>query len=457
MKKRLLFVVSTALVIFFAFGLFISRAESAKKCKVFHVKVEGVVDLGLAPFIERVLADAERTRACGVVLEMNTLGGRVDAALKIRDALTSSKVKTVAFVNSRAISAGALIALSCKKIALAEGSTIGAATPVQIGAGGGAAPVSEKMISYFRSEFKATAEKMGRPERIAEAMVDPDVEIKGLTEKGKLLTLTTDEAIKYKIGDYKAGTFDEVLKKEGWKGADVTTLSPNWAERFVRLITHPMVASLLLTLGILGMIMEFKTVGWGVAGTIGVVCIGLFFFGHLLVHLAGWEEMLLFIAGLVMLVVEVFVTPGFGVLGTLGIAACLVSLVLSMVGSPLEFHIDELKISVLRLVVAMSLGMGGAILLAVFFPQTRYGRRLFLDEELSSEKGVVASSNLEEFVGKRGVALTVLRPSGTALVAGKRLSVVTRGEFIDRGATVEVINVEGSRIVVREFEETTTV
>ena len=149
---------------------------------------------------------------------------------------------------------------------------------------------------------------------------------------------------------------------------------------------------------------------------------------------------------------------GFGVLGGLGVASCLAAVILAMVASPVHLHMDELRSAVLRVAVSLSAGLGVAILLAVFFPQTRYGRRLFLAERLSSKDGVVAApGDLSGFVGARGVALSVLRPSGTALVNGKRLSVVTRGEFIDRGSMVEVIEVEGNRIVVREFEETTTV
>ena len=160
---------------------------------VYLVPIEGMIDLGLAPFVERVLDEAAGAGAAAVILEINTFGGRVDAAVLIRDALLRTRVRTVAFVNKRAISAGALISLAATTIVMAEGGTIGAATPVEIGQPGGAAqPVAEKTVSYVRKEFRATAESRGRPPLVAEAMVDADVEIPGVIGKGKLLTLTTD-------------------------------------------------------------------------------------------------------------------------------------------------------------------------------------------------------------------------------------------------------------------------
>ena len=167
---------------------------------VYVAPIEGIIDLGLAPFVQRVLNEATDAGAAAVIFEINTFGGRVDAAVLIRDALLNAKVKTVAFVNKRAISAGALISLAAEKIVMAEGGTIGAATPVQVGQPGAPAqPVEEKTVSYVRKEFRSTAEARKRPPLIAEAMVDADVEIPGLIEKGKLLTLTTEEAVKHKV------------------------------------------------------------------------------------------------------------------------------------------------------------------------------------------------------------------------------------------------------------------
>src|SRR5687767_3517557 len=186
-------------------------AQSGKPI-VYVAPIEGMIDLGLAPFVRRVLDEADKAGAGAVVLKINTFGGRVDAAVMIRDALVGAKVKTVAFIDKRAISAGALISLACHVIAIGDGGTIGAATPVQAGAGG-TQPTDEKAVSYVRKEFRSTADVRKRPPLIAEAMVDPDVAIPGVIEKGKLLTLTTAEAVEHKIADFRADTLEDVLEQ----------------------------------------------------------------------------------------------------------------------------------------------------------------------------------------------------------------------------------------------------
>src|SRR5512145_2404793 len=205
---------------------------------VYVAPIEGIIDLGLAPFVQRVLDEATDAGAAAVILGINTVGGRVDAAVQIRDALLRARVPTVAFVNKRAISAGALISLAAEKLVMADGGTIGAATPVKMGQPGAAAqPVEEKTVSYVRKEFRATAEARKRPPLVAEAMVDADVEIPGLIQKGKLLTLTTDEALKHKVADFRANKLAEVLVQLDLANAEVRRASPTWAENLVRLLT----------------------------------------------------------------------------------------------------------------------------------------------------------------------------------------------------------------------------
>jgi len=280
---------------------------------VYVAPIEGMIDLGLAPFVQRVLNEAAKEGAAAVILEINTFGGRVDAAVVIRDALLNARVPTVAFVNKRAISAGALIGLAAEKIAMANGGTIGAATPVQIGQPGAPAqPVEEKTVSYVRKEFRATAEARKRPPLIAEAMVDVDVAIPGLNQKGKLLTLTTEEALKHKVADFRAETLESVLEQLGLAGAEPRRVSPNWAEELVRFLTHPIVSSLLMTIGMLGIFLEIRTPGFGLPGALGIASLALFFWGHWLVQLAGWEELLLVASGFVLLALEIVVIPGFG-------------------------------------------------------------------------------------------------------------------------------------------------
>jgi membrane-bound serine protease (ClpP class) len=416
---------------------------------VYVAPVDGIIDLGLAPFIQRVLDEAAAAGAAAVVLEINTFGGRVDAAVKIRDALLNSQVRTVAFVNRRAISAGALISLAAETIVMSGGGTIGAATPVQAGGGGEAQPVSEKSVSYVRKEFGATAESRKRPVLIAEAMVDADVSIKGLIEKGKLLTLTTEEALKHKVADLRADSFDDALQKLGLAGAELRRASPNWAENVVRFLTHPILSSLLITVAMLGIIIELRTPGFGIPGALGVGSLGLLLWGHWLVQLAGWEELLLVAAGVILLAIEVLVVPGFGIVGILGIIAIIASLVLTLIGpgAAPAFIIATATRVVFSLLVALLMSFA----LLRFLPRLPLGRRLILERGLTAAQGYVSAPDSDvQLLGKTGRTSSALRPAGIAEIAGRRVDVVSEGELIDAGQPIEVIRVDGNRIVVRQ-------
>ena len=418
---------------------------------VYVVPIEGMIDLGLAPFVERVLDEATGAGATAVILEINTFGGRVDGAVLIRDALLRARVRTVAFVNKRAISAGALISLAATTIVMAEGGTIGAAAPVEIGQPGGAAqPVAEKTVSYVRKEFRATAESRGRPPLLAEAMVDADVEIPGLIGKGKLLTLTTEEALKHKLADFRAASVEAVLERLGLARAEVRRASPSWAERVLRFLTHPVVSSLLMTIGILGIIVELRTPGFGVPGGVGLGCLALFFWGHWLVRLVGWEELLLVGTGLILLAVELFVTPGFGVTGVLGIAALAGGLALSLVGAGATWAVIVTALG--RVAVSLLLAIVAALTLLRFLPRLPFGRRLVLETELTARGGFASAPETDRaWLGKRGLTASPLRPAGIADIEGERVDVVSDGAFIDVGDPITVVRVDGNRIVVRRL------
>ena len=441
---------SLSLVVFGFLAPFASGFAQEKRPVVYVTRIEGVIDLGLAPFVQRVLDEASEKGAAAVVLEINTFGGRVDAAVQIRDALLNSRVRTVAFVNKRAISAGALIALSAENLVMAGGGTIGAATPVQMGPPGTAAkPVEEKTVSYVRKEFRATAESRKRPPLLAEAMVDADVEIPGVNKKGKLLTLTTEEALKHKLADFRADTLESTLQQLGLGGAEVRRASPNWAEHLVRFLTHPVVSSLLMTIGMLGIIVGVRTGGFGFAGGAGVASLALFFWGHWLVQLAGWEELLLAGSGLILLAAEIFVIPGFGIAGVLGMIAILAGLVLSLVGT--GDRSEVILIAAGRVVFSLLIALMASLVILRFLPRLPFGRRLILEAGLGAghQHGSAPDSDLR-WLGKKGRASSPLRPAGIAEIEGGRVDVVSEGELIDAGQFVEVTRVDGNRIVVRQ-------
>jgi len=443
-------------VLLLALGLACAGATLSQEPRrvVYVAPIEGIIDLGLAPYVQRVLDEATASGAAAVVLEINTFGGRVDAAVQIRDALLNSRIRTIAFVNKRAISAGALISLAAESIVMTGGSTIGAATPVQAGQPGAAAqPVSEKTVSYVRKEFRATAESRKRPPLLAEAMVDADVVIPGVIEKGKLLTLTTDEALKHKLVDKRADTIESALEQLGLGGAELRRTSPNWAENVVRFLTHPVVSSLLITVAMLGIIVEIRTPGFGFAGGIGITSLALFLWGHWLVQLVGWEELLLALVGLILLALEIFVIPGFGIAGALGIIALLAGLVLSMLGS--GDTTQFIMLTAARVVIALLVALVGSLVLLRFLPRLPFGRQLVLQTGLDTASGYVSAPESDHHsLGRSGRAWSTLRPAGIAEIDGQRLDVVSDGEFIDAGESIEVIRVDGNRIVVKRKPET---
>src|SRR5690606_22803143 len=279
--------------------------------------------------VERSLREAAAAGAAAAVLEIETPGGRVDAAQRIVNAVSDSEVPVYAFINRRAFSAGAMVALAARGIYMRPGSMMGAATPVT----GEGEKAPEKIVSAMRSEMRALAESRGLDPRVAEAVVDEAVGVEGLVEPGKLLTLTTEEAVR--IG-YAAETADweTLLEDLGLASATTVAAEVNWAEGVVRFLTHPLVSPLLLSLGFLGLLIEIKTPTFGLAGLAGAVSLAAFFGSHYLVGLAGWEELILLGIGVVLLGVELFVVPGFGVFGIGGIAAILGSVFLSLVGGP---------------------------------------------------------------------------------------------------------------------------
>jgi membrane-bound serine protease (ClpP class) len=415
------------------------------------LKIEGTIDLGLAAFIERVLK--KHSDAAALVLEINTLGGRVDAAIQIRDALLEAKPKTVAFVHPRAISAGALISLACDVIAVSGGASIGAATPIQLGQGG-AEPVDEKMVSYFRTEMRSTAEAKGRRGDIAEAMVDRSVEIPGLVPAGKLLTLDTDGALSTGIADLKAESLDELLPKLGLEKAKRQPIEENWAEKLVRFLTDPVVSGLLMSLGTLGILIELYTPGLGLPGGLGALCLVLFFGGHLLVNLAGLEELILFTVGLGLLALEVLVIPGFGVAGVLGLVSILAALVLALVGLPLGvvFETGAWVEPLVRVTAALVVTVVLLLLSLRVLPKSRAGRGLVLASSTSRSAGFVASEE-SRLLGQVGLAESELRPAGVARFGEERVDVVSEGAFVPRGVEVRVVLVEGARVVVRAVEK----
>ncbi|MEW5865438.1 MAG: nodulation protein NfeD [Bacillota bacterium] len=402
---------------------------------VYLISVRGTIEPGLAAYVKRGIAEATRMAASAIILEIDTFGGRVDAATEIRDLVLDLPVPSIAFVKGRAWSAGALITLAAEKIAMVPTASIGAAETV---------PKGEKEISALRGEFEATAEARGRDPEVAGAMVDADIVIKGLVDEGKLLTLTAQKALDIGFIDYIARTRKDALEKCGFSGARIVEVPQNWAERIARFLTEPTVSSILLIVGFLGLLFEVTSPGWGVPGTSGVIALALFFFGRMVAGLAGWEVVGLFILGFLLLLAEVFLIPGFGIAGVSGIAAIFTSLVLSF---------RDLREA--GFVISFSLVATAFIVVIAFkyLGKSMAFGRVILRASQGRTEGYVATEDRQAYLGRVGTALTAMRPSGTIVIEGVRLDAVTEGDFIQKGGAVEVVKVEGPRLVVRLHEE----
>ncbi len=415
--------------------------------KVYIGKINGEIDLGLAPYLKRVIKEAENENASAVLLKINTFGGRVDAATQIKDAIINSKVPTVAFIDKRAISAGALIALSCSKIIMTPGSSIGASTVVDMKG----RKQSEKYQSFMRSEMRSAAEKNNRRKDIAEGMVDERVVIPGLTDSTKLITLTAEEALKYGIADTVVNNIDEALKYLGIVNPSIITVESNWSEDVVRFLNNPIVSSLLIMIGLVGMFIEIKTPGWGVAGTASIIALALFFGSGYIVELASATEILIFVLGVVLLILEIFVIPGFGIAGILGIIFIIGGIFLSLLSNLPIFDFASLSGALIQLAVSLLLSLFAIYLLWKYLPRTNVWNRLILSSNINSHSGYTAKKEVKKLVGKRGEAFSDLRPAGIAIIDGKRIDVVTEGEYINKGTQIIVVETEGSKIVVKSI------
>ena len=427
---------------------------------IYKVPIHDTIDLGLPPFIERSIEMAENDKADAIIFDIDTFGGRLDAATQIKDAILSTKIPTIAFINRRAISAGALISLSCEKIVMTSGGTIGAATAVDMSGKKG----SEKVISYMREEMAATAESRNRNIEIAKGMVDEDLSFTHLMingdsvkvldlegrKEGKLITLTTELAIKYNIADDEQETFERLLSSLEFENADIITTSENWSELFVRFLTNPVVASLLTTFGFLGILFELQSPGWGIPGIVGLVCLFLSLSASFIARLATMNDILIILAGVALLIIEIIIIPGFGFAGIGGILLILWGLYeLLLPDTPIGPEIEIM--AMWGFIIGIVGSIFGLFLLFKLMIKTSFWQKLTSPGVGGVEAGYSASGGWENLVGQEGAAQSDLRPSGWITVKDQRLFVVTEGDFIEKECKVKIHSVDGNRVVVRKL------
>ncbi len=414
---------------------------------VFRVTIDGMIDNALAAYVERALADAEKADASVVVFDIDTFGGLLEAADVIRKAILSTEVPTVAVIDRNAASAGALIAYANDRIVFVPGASMGAATAVN--QTGDYAP--EKIQSYTRGLMRATAEATGRDPRIAEAMVDETLAVEGVVAEGQLLTISSEEALKLGVADAVLPSADAVVEALGGEREQVAHAASR-AEKVLRFLGSPAVASLLLMMMMGGLYFEIQTPGVGFAGAIALVGASLFFAPHYLLGLVESWEIALFAVGVGLLLLEVFVTPGFGVFGIGGILLTVAALFIALIPNVgFNFPSDgEIARATTTLAAAFVLLGLLAVSLNKYLPRSERLGRLVLAPELSAAEGYTSAATQSDLIGMTGTALTPLRPSGTVDIDGRRIDVVSEGPMVSAGASVEVTRSRGSVVVVRE-------
>ncbi len=434
-------------LIIILFSLFPLSKVNAKENSVYLIKIDREIGVGLVPYVKRGIEEAEKNKADAILFEINTFGGRVDAATQLKDLIVNAKLPTIAFVNKRAISAGALITLSARKIVMAPGSSIGATTVVdQAGK-----KQSEKYQSFMRSEMRATAEENGRPKKIAEGMVDERIVVPGLVDSTKLITLTAEEAVHYGIADTVLSDVKSALAWAGYPDAEVIEVNENAGEEIVSFLNHPIVVSLLLMVGMVGMFVEIKTPGWGIAGTLSLIAFFLFFGSGLILELVSALDIILFIVGVIALILEIFVIPGFGVFGIIGIVSIIASLFLGLMPSTDFLTPEAVQLAIWELTGALVATIIFSYFLLKILPKSKMFNKLILKDHIAAASGYTVKENVRKLLGKEGRAISDLRPAGIGEFDGNRIDVVTEGDYIENGEKIIVIAEEGSKVVVKKI------
>lgn len=424
-----------------AFIMFIPlNPQSSSEKTVIVAEVHDEVERGLYAFIDRAVKEAEKKNADALILDVKSPGGLVNAALDIGVLLESTDVKLIAYVDGYALSAAAFISLHADEIYMTENATMGAAQVID--SSGNAA--GDKIESTWISALRAIAKSKNRDPIYAEAMANPDVDLPEYRAgKGDLLTLTAEEAVKVGYANGIANSIKQVLEKAQLEDANIIEMKPTFFENVVRFITNPIIIPILLSIASIGLVVELYSPGFGVAGTMGLTAIGLFFFGHLLAGLAGLEVIILFVIGLILLIAEFFV-PG-GIIGIIGAAMMVMSLLFA------GENVMHMVYSILIALIIASVGM--VVLMKFFGKNLKVFNKLVLKDATTSEEGYVSNENRIELLGKVGFSVTALRPAGVVELDNERLDVVSEGTFIEAHKKVKVVKVEGPRIVVREINE----
>ena len=416
----------------------IKANENSEGKLVYVIPVKKEVERGLEAFLKRTTKEATEEGANHIIFEIDTPGGRVDAAEDIANILQSLDIPSTSFIINRALSAGSYIALFTDNIYMKPQAKMGASGVIN--SDGTAA--EKKAQSAWIAAMKSAAEYKGRDPLYAMAMADESIEVPELgVKKGEYLTLAPQDAVNVGYAEGVVNNRVELLHEIGLDNATIVETEPTLAEEAARFLTNPIVIPILLSIASLGLIVELYSPGFGVPGSMGIIALILFFYGHIVAGLAGMEAILLLVIGIALIIAELFVSGG--ILGLIGLGAVIASLFLT--GASVTHMAMSILIALIVAIVAAvilfkSIGMERGIF-----------RRIILTDRTTTELGYVSAENRLDLIGLTGKTLTPLRPSGSAEINGERVDVVSVGTFIERNKDIKVIKVEGVRVVVKEL------
>ncbi len=474
-----------AQVLFFVFAFSVAAVadKTPPPKKVYVVPVEGEVGPSLSSFIKRAVKDIPNTPESLIIFEMDTFGGRVDSALQIVDTILNiQKPTTMAYVKTKAISAGALIALSCNTLYMKTNTTIGDCAPISYSKDG-PKMLGEKFQSPLRAQFRALAKKNEYDQNLAEAMVSVDLEIykiqtdtgttyldateyedlskeekekikskKTVVKKGELLTMNDSEAITLGFSQKSVLSVQEAIENSIGSNFELIKMEKNWSEYFVSFLIT--LTPLLMMIGLAAVYTEIKAPGFGAPGAVGIICLSLAFGSQYAVGLANYTELLLMILGLVLIALEVFVIPGFGIAGIAGFFFILIGMVLSLQdftipqpSFPWQYDLLVRNITVVAGSLLFSF-LGAMMMLRYVLPRIRpLSSGPYLTATL--EKAHADSTEtLKATIGDTGVAASYLRPSGKMKINNEIFDVITEAEFIEKGAPIVITQIRGNQIIV---------
>lgn len=436
-------------VLFLSFGR--TYGQNTDTAKIFVFDIDEEIAPPVVRRMEKAFEQANAINSDLIVLHMNTYGGMVVSADTIRTRILNSKIPVVVFIDNNAASAGALISIACDSIYMRSGANIGAATVVNQNA----QAMPDKYQSYMRATMRATAEAKGRDPHIAEAMVDQDIYIPDISDSGKVLTFTTTEAIKNGFCEAEVSSIDELVKRYGFKSYTINKIEIKAVDKFIDFFISPYVHGILIMIIIGGIYFELQTPGMGFPSAAAVVASLLYFTPLYAEGLAENWELLIFMAGIILIILEVFVIPGFGVAGVSGIVFVVLGLVLSLLNNvAFDFSMVSFD-SILEATFVVIIAIFAAIILAFLgvkhiLSSPRFG--ITLNTEIGSKSGFVAVNiDKNQLVGSEGVAISILRPAGKIEIDNKIYDAVSQESYINKGERVKVVRQLNNQLQVRKY------